>query len=76
MTNVAKEALTAYEKEALATIEEVKTPEMLEYERVIKELSGRANFDRYPSANKFHRQGKKFKSQKRRSNNRKRSKNK
>ena len=60
--------------EALASIAEVKTPEMLEYERILKALASKANFSRYPSDNKFHRQGKAFKSQKRRSNNRKRSK--
>ena len=66
MTNIATEALAA--------IEEVKTPEMLEYERIFRALASKANFSRYPSANKFHRNGKSFKSQKRRSNNRKRSK--
>ena len=66
MTNIATEALAA--------IEEVKTPEMLEYERIFKALASKANFSRYPSANKSHRNGKSFKSQKRRSNNRKRSK--
>jgi len=59
---------------ALAAISETITPEALEYERILKTLSSKANFDRYPSDNKFHRQGKAFKSQKRRSNNRKRSK--
>jgi hypothetical protein len=59
---------------ALAAISETITPEALEYERILKALSSKANFDRYPSDNKFHRQGKGFKSQKRRSNNRKRSK--
>jgi hypothetical protein len=59
---------------AYAAIAEIITPEMLEYERILKALASKANFSRYPSDNKFHRQGKAFKSQKRRSNNRKRSK--
>jgi hypothetical protein len=59
---------------AYAAIAETITPEMLEYERILKVLASKANFSRYPSDNKFHRQGKAFKSQKRRSNNRKRSK--
>jgi hypothetical protein len=59
---------------AYAAIAETITPEMLEYERILKALASKANFSRYPSDNKFHRQGKAFKSQKRRSNNRKRSK--
>jgi hypothetical protein len=59
---------------AYAAIAETITPEMLEYERILKALASKANFSRYPSDNKFHRQGKVFKSQKRRSNNRKRSK--
>jgi hypothetical protein len=56
---------------AYAAIAETITPEMLEYEAF---FTPKANFSRYPSDNKFHRQGKAFKSQKRRSNNRKRSK--
>lgn len=66
MTNIATDALAAFSKNM--------TPEMLEYEKILKELASKANFSRYPSANKFHRNGKSFKSQKRRSNNRKSSK--
>jgi hypothetical protein len=59
---------------ALAAISETMTPEMLEYERILKELGSKANFKMYPSNNKFHKYGKFAKSQKRRSNNRKKSK--
>jgi hypothetical protein len=62
MTNIATTAL--------GLIEETK----LDIDRILKEISSKANFSRYPSANKFHRNGQSFKSQKRRSNNRKRNK--